>query len=235
MRRSTPWSIIAMRHRCRPALHSGHGHRNRTRPDAGRPARHRAGVRRRRCRDQCLGDRCRTSDGAAARRHRMRWGNVGTGDARARGAPPAVVPDLPGLGEAAPVADSCPPPSRPGFSPCWMSGCGGGARRAFPGRQLAARLAGEHPGAIGRLVVSAAPGIGPIECRLDCATSPSAACCGRRAADAERFDRFALRGLDATVGAIPVGSRRSTSTPGVERPCTCPQDHHGSSPTRPGR
>ena len=116
-----------------------------------------------------------------------------------------VVPDVPGLGESAPL----PRLDTSAFGE-WLTGVAeltGLERPTIVAHSLlgtlTARLATSGSRAIGRLVVYGAPGVGPyrmpprlryVAIRL--AIRPSAR-------NAERFDRFALLDLDATRGRDP--------------------------------
>jgi pimeloyl-ACP methyl ester carboxylesterase len=116
-----------------------------------------------------------------------------------------VVPDVPGLGESAPVPDL----DVTAFGE-WLTGVTELTGLEGPTvvahslvGTLTARLAASGSRAMGRLVVYGAPGVGPyrmpprlryVAIRL--AIRPSAR-------NAERFDRFALLDLDATRGRDP--------------------------------
>ena len=179
-----------------------------------------------------------------------------------------VVPDLPGLGESTlPSTDF-----RAATFAAWLLAVLDRMRLRRPvlvahslAGSLAARFAGEHPDAIGRLVLSAAPGIGPY--RMPIRLRYVAIRCMLRptAANAERFDRFALHDLDATrrrdpgwFEAFDVYTRSRAAVPHVRRtmkrlvadqtgpideadlagitvPTTCCGDEHGSHGAPGGR
>ena len=117
-----------------------------------------------------------------------------------------VVPDLPGLGESSPAP-------RIDFDTFtgWLSGLLHEMRLDQPSLvahsllgSLAARFAARHGDLLGRLVVYAAPGVGPYKVpgrlryvAIRFAIRPTAR-------NAERFDRFALLDLDETRRRDPV-------------------------------
>ncbi|HJR26761.1 MAG TPA: alpha/beta hydrolase [Acidimicrobiales bacterium] len=111
-----------------------------------------------------------------------------------------VAPDLPGLGgsDAAPSLDAASFGS-------WMRGtmqAVGVDRPAVVahslGGSLVARFAAASPGALARLVLYAAPGIGPYRMPPRLVYSAIRFSLRPTAANAERFDRFLLLDLDAT-------------------------------------
>jgi pimeloyl-ACP methyl ester carboxylesterase len=137
-----------------------------------------------------------------------------------------VVPDLPGLGESAPV--DCLDVDTFGG---WLTGVMQQTRLDRPTLVahslvggLTARFAAHHSEAIGRLILYSAPAIGryrpPMRLRYVAARfaiRPSAA-------NADRFDRFALYDLDATrrrdsawYAAFDAYTRRQAAVPHVKK------------------
>jgi pimeloyl-ACP methyl ester carboxylesterase len=111
-----------------------------------------------------------------------------------------IVPDLPGLGESAPVDRLVP-----ATFAAWLFAVLERMQLRRPvlvahslAGSLAARFVGEHPDAIGRLVLYAAPGIGPYRMPVRLRYVAIRFMLRPTVANAERFDRFALHDLDAT-------------------------------------
>ena len=111
-----------------------------------------------------------------------------------------VVPDVPGLGQSAPMArfdvDT--------FAR-WLTGVAeqtGSERPAVVAHSLigslAARLAARGGGPIGRLVIYAAPGVGPYRVPIRLRYVAVRFAIRPTPRNAERFDRFALLDVDAT-------------------------------------
>jgi 2-hydroxymuconate-semialdehyde hydrolase len=111
-----------------------------------------------------------------------------------------VVPDVPGLGESAPL-----PHLDAGAFGEWLTGVAeltGLERPTVVAHSLlgtlAARLATSNCPAFGRLVVYAAPGVGPYRMPLRLRYVAIRLAIRPSARNTERFDRFALFDLDAT-------------------------------------
>src|SRR5262245_20390573 len=116
-----------------------------------------------------------------------------------------VAPDVPGLGESAPV----PRLDVDTFAQ-WLSGLVEVTHLERPTLvahsligSLAARFAARNLDLIGRLVVYAAPGIGPYRVPLRLKYVAVRFAIRPTPQNAERFDRFALLDLDATRGRDP--------------------------------
>ena len=111
-----------------------------------------------------------------------------------------VVPDVPGLGESAPV-----PRLDVDTFASWFTGLLEQTHVERPTvvahsliGSLAARLATRHSALLGRLVVYAAPGVGPYRMPIRLRYVAIRFAIRPTAGNAERFDRFALLDLDAT-------------------------------------
>jgi pimeloyl-ACP methyl ester carboxylesterase len=111
-----------------------------------------------------------------------------------------VVPDVPGLGESAPV-----PHLDDDTFARWFAGVLEQTNLERPTLvahsllgSLGARLATRHSGLLGRLVVYAAPGVGPYRMPIRLRYVAIRFAIQPTARNAERFDRFALLDLDAT-------------------------------------
>jgi pimeloyl-ACP methyl ester carboxylesterase len=111
-----------------------------------------------------------------------------------------VVPDIPGLGESAPVARLDIDTFRR-----WLTALIDQLALEQPTAvahsligSLTARFATQNSGRIGRLVIYAAPGVGPYRMPLRLRYSAIRFALHPSARNAERFDRFALLDLDAT-------------------------------------
>lgn len=116
-----------------------------------------------------------------------------------------VVPDVPGLGESAPV----PHLDASAFGE-WLTGVAeltGLERPTVVAHSLlgtlTARLATSGSPAIGRLVLYGAPGVGPYRMPLRLRYVAIRLAIRPSARNADRFDRFALLDLDATRGRDP--------------------------------
>jgi 2-hydroxymuconate-semialdehyde hydrolase len=111
-----------------------------------------------------------------------------------------VVPDIPGLGESAPV-----PRLDAATFARWFTGLLDQTNLERPTLvahsllgSLAARFAARHGGVLSRLVVYAAPGVGPYRMPLRLRYVAIRFAVRPTLRNAERFDRFALLDRDAT-------------------------------------
>jgi 2-hydroxymuconate-semialdehyde hydrolase len=116
-----------------------------------------------------------------------------------------VVPDVPGLGKSAPV-----PRLDVDTFASWFTGLLEQTHVERPTvvahsllGSLAARLATRRSSLLGRLVVYAAPGVGPYRMPIRLRYVAIRFAIRPTAGNAERFDRFALLDLDATRGRDP--------------------------------
>ena len=137
-----------------------------------------------------------------------------------------VVPDVPGLGESAPV-DRLDDDT---FA-TWLSGVLEQTRCERPTLvahsllgSTAARFAGRHGDLVRALVVYAAPGVGPYRMPMRLRYVAIRFAIRPTPRNAERFDRFALRDLDATrrrdpewFAAFESYTRSRASVPHVKR------------------
>ena len=137
-----------------------------------------------------------------------------------------IVPDLPGLGRSAPVDRLIP-----ATFAAWLLAVLDRMQLRRPvlvahslAGSLAARFAGAHSDAIGRLVLYAAPGVGPYRMPIRLRYHAVRFSLRPTAANAERFDRFALHDLDATrrldpgwFDAFDLYTRSRAAVPHVRR------------------
>ena len=140
-----------------------------------------------------------------------------------------VVPDIPGLGESAPVerldADT--------FA-AWFGGVLAQTKADRPTviahsllGSVVARYVAQHNDALDNLVVYGAPGVGPYRMSMGLRYAAIRFAIRPTAKNAERFDRFALLDLDATraldpqwFAAFQEYSRRQAAIPNVKRTMT---------------
>lgn len=111
-----------------------------------------------------------------------------------------VSPDVPGLGESAPMASL----DHASFA-SWLSDTMRATGMEAPtvvahslGGSLAARFAADNPQSLSGLVVYGAPGVGPYRMPMQLMYSAIRFSLRPTAKNAERFDRFLLRDLDDT-------------------------------------
>ena len=111
-----------------------------------------------------------------------------------------IIPDLPGLGESEPVALLDAAAFAEWFAALIRETCPGEptlVAHSLAG-SLAARFATEHGALLRRLVICAAPAIGPYRMPLRLRVVATRFALRPSERNAERFDRFALRDLDQT-------------------------------------